>query len=137
MSTPAAKALAEKKVKRQKQIIAVGSVVLLAVVGFQLPKLLGGGNDEASSTTTPIAASSTPAASSAAGGSLPDTDHVVIQRGSDQLLSFGLFKSKDPFVQQLSANPAVARLPPRRQVSPQSAPSASLRHPLRRICPGS
>ncbi len=41
MSTAAA-ALAKKRVRRQKQIVVIGSVVLLALLGYQLPKLLGG-----------------------------------------------------------------------------------------------
>jgi hypothetical protein len=103
MSTAAA-AHAKKRVRRQKQIIAVGSVVLLAVVGFQLPKLLGGkGNKAAAPVTTTTATSPTLAAPAApAGTTLRDTDGIAVQRDSSQLLSFGLFKSKDPFVQQLA-----------------------------------
>ena len=51
-------------------------------------------------------------------GKLPNTDQVVVHRDSNQLISFGLFKSKDPFVQQLSTNPAGAEQPP-------TAPSAA------------
>ena len=42
---------------------------------------------------------------------LPDTDRVTVQAGSGQLIAFGLFKSKDPFVQQLSTNPTAATSP--------------------------
>jgi hypothetical protein len=105
MTTAAAKTLAERKVRRQKLFVAVGSVVLLAVLGFELPKVLGGG----SSDTAPAPAVATAAEPSAVGpvppasvATLPDTDRLVVRSDSDQLLSFGLFKSKDPFVQQLS-----------------------------------
>jgi hypothetical protein len=122
MSTPAAKALAGKKVRRQKQIIGVGSVVLLALVGFQLPKLLGGGGEDAAAptVTATVSAPGTPAVTSAT-ASLPDTGRVVIQRDAGQLVSFGLFKSKDPFVQQLSANAPAATTP-----SPSPIPSPSV-----------
>jgi hypothetical protein len=106
MSTVSAKALSERKVKRQKQILAAGSVILLALVGYQLPKALGHG----SAATPPASSATAPGASSsplaAAPGKLPDTDRVAIQADPGQLLSFGLFKSKDPFVQQLSTSPS-------------------------------
>src|SRR5439155_7599210 len=105
MSTASVKSLAEKRVRRQKQFIAVGSVVLLAVLGFELPKVLGGH----SAQTAPVVTTSSTSVGSlppVAPGKLPDTDRVVVQRDSNQLLSFGLFKSKDPFVQQLSTSAA-------------------------------
>ena len=110
MSTAAA-AMAKKRVRRQKQIIVVGSVVLLAVLGFQLPKLLGGKENESfapAPVTTPSATPGLAAASPTAAGVLPDTDRIAVQRDTSQLLSFGLFKSKDPFVQQLSDDSATA-----------------------------
>jgi len=102
MSPVSAKSLAQSKVRRQKQFIAVGSVILLAVLGYELPKFLSHGAHTASavSTVSTSVAGSPPVAA----GKLPNTDLVVIQRDSNQLLSFGLFKSKDPFIQQLSTN---------------------------------
>jgi hypothetical protein len=105
-------AQAQEKAKKQKKLLAVLSVVFLALVGYQLPKLLGGDSQPSSASGgTPPAATGvapTPAApgtpAPAPAGlptSLPDTDRVVVQPQSGQLLSFGLFKSKDPFVQQL------------------------------------
>ncbi len=94
----------QAKVRREKQILAVGSVILLALLGYQLPKLLGGGGEETAATAPSTVASGTAGPAPAGGrATLPDTDRVVIQPGSGQLVSFGLFKSKDPFVQQLSA----------------------------------
>ena len=53
MSRESVKSLAEKRVRRQKIFIAVGSVVLLAVLGFELPKMMGGkGGSEAVAPTT-------------------------------------------------------------------------------------
>jgi len=127
-SAPSAKALADAKVKRQKQILAVGSVILLALLGYQLPKLLGGGGESSGSAqpavTSPVTGATTPASPLAsASGTLPDTDRVVIEPMSGQLLSFGLFKSKDPFVQQLSTVaaglPSIPATP-----APQTATSA-------------
>jgi hypothetical protein len=48
---------------------------------------------------------------------LRDTDGIALQRDSSQLLSFGLFKSKDPFVQQLVTTSAAP--------TPPAAPKAS------------
>ena len=108
MSRESVKSLAEKRVRRQKIFIAVGSVVLLAVLGFELPKMMGGkGGSEAVAPTT-VAAVVPGAAPVVPAGKLPNTDQVVVVRDSNQLISFGLFKSKDPFVQQLSTTPAGA-----------------------------
>jgi hypothetical protein len=132
MSTSAAAAMAKKRVRRQKQILAVGTVCLLAILGYQLPKLLGGRGSQAESvvtTSVATATSSSLAGSSplVASGKLPDTDRISVQRDTGQLLSFGLFKSKDPFVQQMSATasssaatpaaPAPARAPTKKAKS--------------------
>jgi len=119
------------KVKRQKQIVAVGSVILLALVGYQLPKALGGG--DASSTAQPPAAPAQPvAAVPALPATLPDTDRVTVRPDQGQLISFGLFKSKDPFVQQLGQTtpapaipaPAVS-VPAQTPVAPQTPATAT------------
>jgi hypothetical protein len=86
------------------------SVVLLALMGYQLPKLMGGSTSSSTSAVPPatIAADSLPGAgavSTLPPGQLPNTDHVAVDPGSTKLISFGLFKSKDPFVQQLSTLP--------------------------------
>ncbi len=129
MSTTPAKALAQRKATRQKQILAVASVVLLAVVGFQLSKVLGGGTDSAAAPGGTTTAPSLTSPLAAAPAKLPDTDRIVVQHDSDQLLSFGLFKSKDPFVQQLSGSSAVS------PSSPQTTPIATVAAP--RVAPPS
>jgi hypothetical protein len=126
MSRESVKSLAEKRVRRQKIFIAVGSVLLLAILGFELPKMMGGkdGSEAAAPTTTAPAVASTPGAAPVApAGALPNTDQVAVVRDSNQLISFGLFKSKDPFVQQLSTIPAGAEQPSATPSTP-STPSA-------------
>ena len=119
MSRESVKSLAEKRVRRQKIFIAVGSVVLLAVLGFELPKMMGGKRRQPRQPRRRRCPRPRPALSPVVpAGKLPNTDQVVVQRDSNQLISFGLFKSKDPFVQQLSTNPAGAEQPP-------TAPSAA------------
>ena len=105
MSAQSVKSLADRRVRRQKIFIAVGSVVLLAVLGFELPKVMGhkSGVSAAPAITAATPGVGTPAVVVPA-GKLPDTDRVSVMRDTNQLISFGLFKSKDPFVQQISAS---------------------------------
>ena len=110
------------KAKRQKIIAAVGGVILLGVLAFQVPrtmKMLHPPTEEASSSPAPATAAATPtpiSAPSLAGGNatvaaapggdgITDPDTVPSPQ-SGQLLAFGLFRSKDPFVQQLDLNGA-------------------------------
>lgn len=110
------------KAKRQKIYAAVGGVILLGVLAFQVPrtmKMLNPPSEtSSSSSSTPAAttpATATPiAAPSLAGGNatataptggdgLTDPDAVPPPQ-SGQLLAFGLFRSKDPFAQQLATS---------------------------------
>jgi hypothetical protein len=103
-SNATVRSLAERRVRRQKIFIAVGSVILLAVLGFQLPKLLGGkgGPTAVPHAVTTVSGAAAPAATPAVpAGQLP-SDRVVVQRDANQLISFGLFKTKDPFVPQVT-----------------------------------
>jgi hypothetical protein len=111
------------KAKRQKIYAGIGGVILLAVLAFQVPRTLKMMHPaEASSsspppasttasTATPISAPSlsggnAAAATAAPGGDgITDPDAVPLPQ-SGQLLAFGLFRSKDPFVQQLNLNGA-------------------------------
>jgi hypothetical protein len=113
------------KAKRQKIYAAVGGVILLAVLAFQVPRTLKmmhpptetssspAPSTTTSATPTPISAPSlsggNAAASTAAaapgGDGITDPDAVPVPE-SGQLLAFGLFRSKDPFVQQLKLNGA-------------------------------
>ena len=110
------------KAKRQKIIAAVGGVILLAVLAFQVPRTMKMMNESQDTSSTPAPAATTPAtatpisAPSLAGGNataaaapggdgMTDPDAVPAPQ-SGQLLAFGLFRSKDPFVQQLDLNGA-------------------------------
>jgi hypothetical protein len=107
---------AQKKARRQKQI-AIGGAVLLVVLGaFEVPKLLKHGKPASAPTASsaapadgtasapgaaPAASPATPvsAAVPAVPATLPDESRPTASTG--QLVSFSLFKSKDPFRQQL------------------------------------
>src|SRR5215831_10986072 len=102
-SSQSVRSLAEKRVRRQKIFIAVGSIALLAILGFELPKIMGGKNGQSAAPGVSTAAPGA-VAPVIAPGQLPGTDRVIVQRDSNQLISFGLFKSKDPFVQQLTTS---------------------------------
>jgi hypothetical protein len=105
MATTNARAARERK---QKIFVAIGGVVLLALLAFQLPKLLGGSEPSAVTETTTdtatVAGETTPPADTAVPTSvaLVDTDRALAP-GPGQLRSFGTFTRKDPFVQQLAS----------------------------------
>ena len=133
MSAVPAKAPAYKRAKRQKQFVVVGTVVLLAVLGYQLPKLLSRGSQTAPLVTTSALPSLGGSPPSIPAAKLPDTDRVVVQRDSNQLLSFGLFKSKDPFVQQLSTTalaPIAAPAATAPKAKPKSKPKLASSGPI-------
>ena len=107
--------IAAAKAKKQKIILIVGGVMLLAVAGLQGPKLLGHGSGSsaapatgatASTTLVPVTgAGSTTTASVkgsavVAGVALPRGAAVKVTTG--QLSSFTLFAAKDPFVPKVS-----------------------------------
>ena len=113
----------QAKAKRQKMIAAVGGVILLGLLAFQLPrtlKLLHPSSATASASqaapaptipaATPVggaaATSGTAAATSADGLTDPGT---AISPQSGQLLAFSRFRSKDPFVQQLKLDCATGQ----------------------------
>jgi hypothetical protein len=113
------------KAKRQKIVLAVLGVVLLGVLAYQAPTILGlfgGGSSEVASepapaTPVPLAPASpaTPAASGSA--QLVDSD-VAPQPAEGQLVNFDRFESKDPFAQQAEEQPTPA--PPERQAPAKS-----------------
>jgi hypothetical protein len=96
--------------RKQKIFVAVGGLFLLALLAFQLPKLLGGSDSTAAGTTT-----TTTGAPAVAGGTTPPVDSAVpatialvdtdrrLAPLPGQLRSFGRFSRKDPFVQQLAS----------------------------------
>lgn len=118
------------KAKRQKVIAAVGGVLLLAVLAFQVPRTMkmmhpqdqSAQSSSPSTTTSTISGTpalappsldgSTATASSASGASTASAAATTADGISDpagplppdagQLVSFSQFKSKDPFKQQIS-----------------------------------
>jgi hypothetical protein len=105
MATADARAARERK---QKMFVVIGGVVLLALLAFQLPRILGGSSSSAepvAETTTggDAAATSTVAPTSAPTQvALRDTDRRPAPT-PDKLRSFSLFSAKNPFVQQVTA----------------------------------
>ena len=106
------------KAKRQKIYAAIGGVILLGLLAFQVPRTMKMLHpaDESSASSAPAATTSTStspiAAPSLAGGNAtaataaPGGDGLVDSDAppapqSGQLLAFGLFRTKDPFRQQL------------------------------------
>jgi hypothetical protein len=89
--------------RKQKIFVVVGGILLLAMLAFQLPRLLGGSE---SPTAAPAEESTfasdptTPAPRSVAAVALVDTDRRLgVTPG--KLTSFSVFAAKDPFVQQV------------------------------------
>jgi hypothetical protein len=109
------------KAKRQKIFAAVGGVILLGVLAFQVPrtlKLLHQSNATASSvqTTSTAAPAVTPPAAppsgaggaTTAGASTTSSDGVSDPNGAvyaqaGQLMALSRFPSKDPFAQQMTS----------------------------------
>jgi hypothetical protein len=106
---------AQAKAAKQKKIAIGLGVLFLGVAVIQGPKMLkmlkGPAAPVAAATATPTPApTGTPEAPSAVApaGSPPAAGQPAVLASSDtagQLLSFELFESKDPFTQQVDANP--------------------------------
>lgn len=107
---------AQAKAKRQKKMAIGGGVLLMAVLAFQLPGMLKGSKqaapEAAPAPTTPVQ----PGPTETTGGSavapvnenaskLPAEPDPAPAPLEGQLVTFNLFKSKDPFVQQLAESP--------------------------------
>lgn len=112
------------KERKQKIFVVVGGLLLLAMMAFQLPKLLGGASSSASPATETtaegdVAATPTPAsASTQIPVALSDTDGpLAVAPG--KLRSFTLFSKKDPFVQQVATGPPAAGT-----LAPSAGPAA-------------
>ena len=95
--------LLKAKQKRQKIIAAVGGLVLLALLGIQVPRVMKQLHKPPPPTLPPP--TTTVAASSASVPSTPSSAPVLasadVKAADGQLASFSRFSSKDPFAQQL------------------------------------
>ena len=104
--TPAERAARERK---QKIFVVVGGILLLAMLAFQLPRILGGSSAPTAAPAEETAIDGAAVAST----TLRPTAVVLVDtdRRSDvapgKLTSFGVFSPKDPFVQQVVADSAV------------------------------
>jgi len=112
----------QAKAKRQKVIAAVGGVILLGLLAFQLPrtlKLLHQSSATASSSP-PATAPATPGVTPVGGVSVTGTAAATSADGitdpgsavtpqSGQLLAFSRFHTKDPFSQQLNLDCAASQ----------------------------
>ncbi len=94
--TPEARAARERK---QKIFVVVGGLFLLAMLAFQLPKLLGGSSSpEAAPTTTETTAPLGQPAPTATPVALGGPPALAV---TGKIRSFSVFAPKDPFVQQV------------------------------------
>lgn len=115
---------AKAKAKRQKIIAAIGGVILIAVLAYQVPSLMKMMNKKPPVSAAPVTPAPVPGAVPGTpvstpvlpGGTLSDSDPAA-QAASGQLLSFDRFSSKDPFVQQANAVEA-----PAAPATPKTAP---------------
>jgi len=128
------------KDRRNKKILIVGSVVLVALLAIQVPrtmKMLGGPDTEAAPAVAAPASTPAPAADpnavpvAAEAATLTNVD-VAPEPEAGQLESLGRFSTKDPFVQQVSEESSSTGAPSTSQSStatpsatPTSSPSAS------------
>jgi hypothetical protein len=138
------------KQKRQKVIAAVGGVVLLGLLAFQVPRVMKQLNKKppappVASTTTAPPSTGTPslAAPTLAGSAQPASatasaptsgDGVTTGDGTPaaqegQLTSFSRFASKDPFAQQLADTSGTSTASPSGYPSTRSGGNGSLRAP--------
>ena len=111
--TPEARAARERK---QKIFVAVGALLLVGLLAIQLPKLLGGSGSSsaaASTTTTDAATSTSPPTSTGSATPAAGTATPIVMAAAarpdlvtGKLSSFGLFRRKDPFIQQVATDAA-------------------------------
>ena len=132
------------KARKQKIVAAVLTVVLLGVLVYQAPTILGifgGGSSTTESEPVPAtpaapvgapAAPATPAPAAGASAELVDSD-VAPTPATGQLVAFDRFESKDPFAQQLAENDGTNSQPappddsaaPADKTKPKSQPHSS------------
>lgn len=108
------------KQAKQKKILIVLSIVLVAVLAIQLPRIMGGGSADAASATDPAtttdgttpvadptgAVTGTPVPTEAVPAAPATLTNAVAPVASEtQLASFSLFETKDPFVPQIEVEP--------------------------------
>jgi len=121
------KDIREAKDRRAKRLAIGGAVLLVAILAFEMPKVLKHGSSSSTppaattTATTPTTAATgapTAAPGTAAAASLPTTGSTKLpdsdrapKVSKSQLLSFTSFPGKDPFVQQVNTTTATGGSP--------------------------
>jgi hypothetical protein len=120
----------DKKAKERKQkiFLGVGGVLLLALLAYQLPKLLKGSGAPpapvAAATTTTATGTSSP--STAATGAAPGavvSAQVSFAAPAEKLASLSLFRMKDPFKQGVDSSAAALPETPAATPTPAAPPT--------------
>lgn len=101
--TPEARAARERK---QKIFVLVGGLLLVALLAFQLPKLLGGSSDATAAPTTTTDSSAAPVTPGAT--PVVQAPSATPVATTAKLTTFSVFQRKDPFVQQVATTPPAA-----------------------------
>jgi len=109
----------KQREKRAKIAAAIGGVLFLAVAAYEVPSIMKMMNKKpppavASTTTTSTGSAGSIAIPNVAGaatsapssGELANTDVLPAASNDGQLVSFGVFPTKDPFAPQISSAPA-------------------------------
>lgn len=92
----------DAKQAKQKKMLIVAGVLLVALLAIQLPKLMGGDSTPAATPAASTAADTAPATTTAASETVASlVGASATKPGKAQLASFSLFETKDPFVQQI------------------------------------
>jgi hypothetical protein len=118
------------KAKRQKIILAVGGVILLGLLAFQLPKLMKGSPAPATTAVTTTAGTgSTPATTGAvsAPSSTPVSAELTFSTSVEKLGSLSAFRTRDPFKPLVSSSTAADT--PAVPTPPAAPPAADVTAP--------
>jgi hypothetical protein len=133
----------DPKAKQKKQIVilVVGLVLLGGVLAFQLPRMMKSAGGGAAAAPAPAPAVPAPGGTAPAGTAQLAEAPLVPTPAEGQLVSFSLFETKDPFVQQVkaleeegavgvpagepgpAAEPELPPLPPAEPAAPAPAPA--------------
>ena len=120
--------------RKQKIFVVLAGILLLGLLAFQLPRLLGGSATPTEAPSQETSFASNPVSNVRPAGvnaSLTDTDRRV--RGTlGQLSSFSKFSLKDPFVQQVVRDLVIGKERLGQDAAVQGFVAVDFRNPLRR-----
>jgi hypothetical protein len=126
----------KQREKRAKIAAAIGVVLFLAVAAYEVPSIMKMMNKKpptAAATTTSTSSAGTIAIPDVAGGTtsapstgeLANTDVPPAVSSDGQLVSFGVFPTKDPFVPQISSSSASTTSAPGATTTPTTTTATS------------